>query len=360
MSRHLFFAANTPDGFYQCFDDIMFLDEAQKIIYLKGSSGCGKSTLMKKVASAFENMGSSVDYIHCSNNITDLDGICVRDYGLSIIDATAPHVCDPSVPVAIDEILNLADYIGREQIAVHAGELLELSEQKKPYYEKACRYLSAAYVIYRNNHSIRERLLNKGELNSIIDRETAGLALQPTEKPGRNRRMFAGAVTPQGLTNYLDTMLDGYSIVRIDGEDGTGSGALLAQIQKTANEGGLDTETCYSPWNTTKAEHLFIPELHICYLTKHEYCSVTENVLRVIDLNSLCDTTELAKYNEELAYNKKLFDELLVKSMKMMADQKIVHDRVEEIYVPCMDFESINAYTLNLIGRLTALPDKRE
>lgn len=58
MARHMFFGGNTPNGFYGRFGDILFLEEAKKIIYLKGSSGSGKSTLMRKVAATFEEKES--------------------------------------------------------------------------------------------------------------------------------------------------------------------------------------------------------------------------------------------------------------------------------------------------------------
>lgn len=356
MARHLFFGANTPDGFYQCFSDILFFEDAQKIIYLKGSSGSGKSTLMRKVAAAFETRGSKVDYIHCSNAANDLDGICVRDYGVSMVDATAPHVCDPMFPIALDEILNLADYINADLVKPYAGKLMELQKRKKPYYEKAYRYLNAAYRIYENNASIYQSALNAYQLSQCISKECAMLSEKSYgKKPGRNRRMFSSAITPQGYTHYLDTLLDGYQIVRVAGELGMGFDTLLARLQTCANAHGLDTETCYLPFAPQKAEHLFLPALGICYLSGHEYAPALPQADRTINLYKICDAQYLQAHEEELKYNRKSFDTLLTRSMEMMAAQKEVHDAVEKIYVPSMDFAGLDTCADSLIAKLTQL-----
>ncbi|MCC8022922.1 MAG: hypothetical protein LIO46_03975 [Clostridiales bacterium] len=72
----------------------------------------------------------------------------------------------------------------------------------------------------------------------------------------------------------------------------------------------------------------------------------------MLDMNKLCDTAGLTRYEEELSSNKALFEALFHQSMEMMAAQKAVHDKVEEIYKPSMDFGGVDACTAALIERL--------
>lgn len=361
MARHMFFGGNTPEGFYGRFGDILFLDEAKKIIYLKGSSGSGKSTLMRKVAAVYEEKGIAVDYIHCSNNVTDLDGICIRELGISMVDATAPHVCDPTVPVAIDEIFNLADFIGRDAVREHGDELRKLQEKKKPYYHKAYSYLNAAYKIYQNNIYINQRVLDQVKLKAAIEAEVKSFADQPlAEQPGRNRGLFASAVSPQGMVNYLDTLTAGKKVVALNGENGMGMDQMLAAIRDMANSRGYDTESCLCTLDTKKMDHLLIPELNLAYVTLNDYHSTEQETDRAIDFKQFCDNGELAGYAEEMAYNKRMFEELLVRAMEMMDAQKVVHDEIEKIYVASMDFEGLDEafYTImNIIGVSTSMSD---
>lgn len=343
MARHMFFGGNTPDGFYGIFGDILFLDEAKKIIYLKGSSGSGKSTLMRKVAAVFEQQGIAVDYIHCSNNVTDLDGICIREKGVCMVDATAPHVCDPAVPVAIDEIFNLADFIKRDQVREHGGMLLKLQGQKKPYYRKAYRYLNAACKIYDNNRDINQQALNQVTLRAAIEAEAGLFAGTPlSDRPGRNRNMFASAVSPQGMVSFLDDLAEGKQIIALKGENGMGMEQMLTAVRDMANSRGYDTESCLCTLDTDKTDHLLIPELELAYITLNDYHDTKLKIDRVIDFEQFCDLNWLEEYRGEKQYNKKIFDELLDKSMNMMNAQKVVHDEIEKIYVSSMDFQGLD------------------
>lgn len=343
MARHMFFGGNTPDGFYGRFGDILFLDEAKKIIYLKGSSGSGKSTLMKKVAAYFEEKGIEVDYIHCSNNVTDLDGICIREKGISMVDATAPHVCDPTVPVAIDEIFNLADFIGRADVQTQAGELLKLQGQKKPYYYKAYNYLNAACTIYKNNSYINRQALDEGKLKRAIERETKVFYTEPmSERSGRNRSFFASAVSPQGMVSYLDHLIKGKTVVALRGENGMGMERMLKALRDAVNSRGYDTETCLCTLDVDKMDHLLVPELNLAFITYNEYHATDQKIDRVIEFEGFCDSDTLKQYSEEKNYNKKQFEELLYKSMNMMDAQKVVHDKIEKIYVASMNFAGLD------------------
>ncbi len=343
MARHMFFGGNTPNGFYSRFQDILFLDEAKKIIYLKGSSGGGKSTLMRKVADTFEKKGEEVDFIHCSNNVTDLDGICIRGKGISMVDATAPHVCDPSVPVAIDEIFNLADFIDRTYVQKHAKELHKLQVQKKPYYHKAYTYLNSACKIYENNIYMNQMALNQVKLMTSIEAEVKPFYLELlSDQPGLNRSFFASAVSPQGMVSYLDSLIKDMTIIALKGECGMGMEQMLYSIRDMANSRGYYTESCLCTLDTKKIDHLLIPEKNLAYITLNKYHTTKHPINRVINFNEFCDMDCLMENSEEIEYNKKIFEELLQKSMKMMDDQKIVHDKIEKIYIASMDFSGLD------------------
>ena len=362
MARHMFFGGNTPNGFYGRFGDILFLNEAKKIIYLKGSSGSGKSTLMKKVAAVFEKQGIEVDYIHCSNNVTDLDGICIRERGICMVDATAPHVCDPSVPVAIDEIFNLADFIGRDYIQEHAGELLRLQAEKKPYYHKAYGYLNAACKIYANNTYINRQSLDQVKLLAAIETETELFRPKPlSDRPGINRSFFASAVSPQGKVSYLDTLIKGKKVIALKGDSGMGMERMLAAVRDMAGSRGYDTESCLCTLDVEKMDHLIIPGQNLAYITLNDYHTTEQPVDRVIDFTDFCDVDWLKEYSEEMKYNKDAFDELLLKAMNMMDAQKVVHDQIEKIYVAGMDFAGLDQalYTVLDIIRSTGADSGR-
>lgn len=353
MARHMFFGGNTPDGFIHHFDDILFADERSRMLYLKGASGSGKSTLMRRVGEAFERRGERVDYIHCSNNVEDLDGLCIRSRGIAMVDATAPHACDPLLPVAVGEIFNTADHLDR-RVAAQADRLLALQAQKKPGYDKATAYLSAACTVLGNNAALYRAARDEAALQRRIRQELAPLEGRPiADRPGRNRRMFAAAVTPQGNVNFISTLVEGLQVVALLGCDGMGTDLLLQRLQSEANLRGLDTEGLYCPINPRRLDHLILPELGLCYTTCNSFHDAELPAERSIDFESLLARRSLREREGELSYNRALFEELQQRAVDTMAAQKELHDQIEAIYREAMDFDSLTGACDRLIEQLT-------
>lgn len=86
-----FLGANSPQGFYSLYDQLIDPAQARAIYILKGGPGCGKSSLMRRVAQRAEEMGEHVEYIHCSGDPDSLDAILLPARKTAIADGTAPH-----------------------------------------------------------------------------------------------------------------------------------------------------------------------------------------------------------------------------------------------------------------------------
>ena len=84
-----FLGANSPNGFYSLYDQLIDLESAQAVYLLKGGPGCGKSSFMRRVARHAEAAGYSVQYILCSGDPDSLDAIVIPDLSIALVDATA-------------------------------------------------------------------------------------------------------------------------------------------------------------------------------------------------------------------------------------------------------------------------------
>ena len=343
MSRHFFPGGNTPAGFHSYFDNISF--NGERTIYLKGASGCGKSTFMKKTAAAFENIGFEVEFFHCSNDAESLDGICVPKAEVSIIDGTAPHISDPAVPVARDEIFNMADFINPETAAKRKDELSGLLQMKKQCFDKAYGYLAAACSVYRNNTYIYSQCLDMAKLNaSIIETLSVFDQAGRPVKAGRNRKLFASALTPDGFVNFLESLINKKTIYILVGETGSGTDIFLERIRETANLRGFDSESLYCPLTAGKLEHLIIPEMELCFTTSNKYYRTGFRASsRKIDFADFLNKDLLAESKSEMDYNSIMFEELAGKAAETLASQRILHERIEEIYISAMDFDKLTS-----------------
>ena len=112
--RDIFPGGNTPFGFHSYYNYILSQRKAQKFFCIKGGPGVGKSTLMKDLAELYISKGENVDRFWCSSDPSSLDGVLLKDRNVAIVDGTAPHIIDPVNPGAVDEIVNLGDFLNAE------------------------------------------------------------------------------------------------------------------------------------------------------------------------------------------------------------------------------------------------------
>lgn len=351
MSRHFFPGGNTPGGFFTYFSNIAF--NGERTVYLKGASGSGKSTFMRAVAAAFEDRGFAVEYFHCSNDPASLDGIRIPGAGLCIVDATAPHVQDPAIPVAHDDLFNMAAFIDPLAVRPYKDELQRLARAKKQFYDKAYGYLAAAWAVYRNNGRIYRQFLDRGGLNGPVLEAVALLdAAGRPGRAGRDRKLFAGALTPEGLVNTLDSLTDLGTIYVLKGEPGMGTDVFLEHMQQAAGLRGLDTESLCCPLDPGTMEHLIIPALNLGFFTQGRlWRAEMPSHAREIAFAAFLEEGVEA-YREEIDYNNAMFDELTGRAVRTLAAQKENHDKVEEIYIAGMDFGALNAACEKMIARL--------
>ena len=106
---NIFPGANTSNGFYSYFDYIIPKD-INRVFCFKGVPIVGNSSLMKKVARDFVEKGYDVEVFPCSSDPSSLDAVVIKKLKVVLLDATAPHIVDPKIPGAIDEIVNFGDF----------------------------------------------------------------------------------------------------------------------------------------------------------------------------------------------------------------------------------------------------------
>ncbi len=88
--KKLFPGGNTSQGFYSYYDYVIS-PNATRIFIIKGGPGVGKSSLMRSIGETMLERGYDVEYHCCSSDNGSLDGVCIPQIGVALIDGTAPH-----------------------------------------------------------------------------------------------------------------------------------------------------------------------------------------------------------------------------------------------------------------------------
>ncbi|ODM25709.1 PRK06851 family protein [Acetivibrio mesophilus] len=352
--RHMFPGGNTSQGFFSYYDYILSQEEANRIICIKGGPGVGKSTFMKKIGDEMLDMGYDVEFMHCSSDNNSLDGVVIPSLKIALLDGTAPHVVDPKNPGAVDEIIHLGDFWDEEGLRKNKEDILKDNKEVGRTFKRAYRYIKAAYSIYEDNIEIVSWCIDNAKVtklseklkNEILGDKDIG------DRQGKDRKLFASAITPNGLVNYLDTLINTSKVYVLKGMPGTGTERVVEKIKEAAVERGHDVESFYCALNPYRLEHLIIPALNVSIITSNDYHSADGKNSVEYNLDDYLDTSELQKYKETLENNRSNFDMLLNTAVKTIAKAKAFHDNMENYYIPNMDFDAVQRcyeVTLNRI-----------
>ncbi len=355
--KRVFPGGNTSKGFYSFYDYIIEGD-AEHIYVIKGGPGVGKSTFMRTIAQELLDRGYKVEYHHCSSDIDSLDGVVFPELRVALIDGTAPHLVDPKAPGCVDEILYLGDYWDEKKLRETRADILRLNAKISEFFQRAYRYLAAAESVYQD----WEATIGKRMCSGYINQQAAELitkifADRPvTAVEGRIRRLFASAITPDGMINHLETLIDPMPLkIVLQGLPGTGRSKLLNLLAEAAIQRGFNLEMFHCALNPDRVEHLVIPDLGVAITTSeepHAYKGHKSDLW--VNLDSGLTKNESPDDAEVLATVQKYYWELLGVAISYIRKAKETHDAMEKLYIPTMDFKAIAALRQKILTKILA------
>lgn len=357
--RYVFPGGNTAFGFHSFYDDII-RNAFKRLFILKGGPGVGKSALIKNIGSQLLQQGYDIEYHCCSSDKNSFDGLLVPSLGIAIVDGTAPHIIDPQLPGAVDEIVNLGNFWHEKGLIELKDEIKTLTRQIKHLFARAYNYLAQAKLLNEDQESYYQasNCLNIPELNYTANRLVEKIfPKRHYRRTPKVRHLFATAITPQGLTNHLPNLFDGLAKrYIISGAPGTGKATIVHKLYETAISLGYDVEAYHCALIPTKIEHLILPELDTGVITSagpHTYQPQPPD--EVIDLDQLVDQNLLATYRDDLETANQRFEAALQKALEFLARVKEYRDKLESYYVANMDFKAINDFVIQLNDRIQEL-----
>ncbi len=325
MTKLYFPGANTGAGFYSRFDGILAPWSKPHYKYiLKGGPGVGKNTLMRKVARRAADAGYDVEEFRCASDPDSLDAIRVPALGLIMLDGTAPHSIDPSLPGIEGEILDLGRFVKRDAFAQHRTELETLFLENKACYRKAYALLRAARTLY--THALEEAAasLDGEAVNAYFAEHVSDAA------KGGHRALFTASATPRGIIDYSETHLP-KGCTRVSGLVGEAVLSLAEQHMQ-----GKQAEICYGFLDPAHPQSI---------MTEESALAVTETG---DTLERLCKTpvSAHARYCYAEAYA------LAARACTVLGDALSLHDRIEAIYRQFVDYDHVNRESAALLAKL--------
>ncbi len=346
-----FLGANSPSGFYSLYAQLIPLDSANTLYIIKGGAGCGKSTLMRRVARQAAQAGETVEYILCSGDPDSLDAVVLPRLKVALVDGTAPHVVEPKYPGVVEEYVNLGKAYNRAGLAAIRGDIMSAMDGYKEHYQRAYRCLDAAGEIMDD---VRATVLTQ-ELEQRLAKRARGIVSREIKagkgKPeGTVRQRFLDGVTHKGVLTLYDTAFAQCPrIYQLEDSFGLAH-TMLSVLLSAGVQAGLDAVACPDPMFPERLRHLLLPQLGLGFVSTAPAQPCPSAPYRRLRLDAMADSDLMRRSRPRLRFSKKVSAALVEEAVSSLAQAKALHDDLEALYNPYVDFHLVEE-TADAIAR---------
>ncbi len=354
MFSSFFLGANSGGGFHSFYKELIDLSKAHAVYILKGGPGSGKSSLMRRVMKKAEENSIPVEKIYCSSDPDSLDGVVFPTLGTAIVDGTAPHVTEPSFPLAVEQYVNLGQFADIPKIQEHKKEIIEVKNKYSAYFDHVYRMCACAEKIDDELFDIALGAISvealKKKARAIASREIVGKGSGAEAK-----RRFCEAISPKGYLSLLSGCEEEAKRIYII-EDSYGlSHFILSEIKSACLSAGYPCITCHSPLKPSQISHLLIPELSIAFISSSRDIPINLEYYRKIRLDSKVEAALEGSARANARNLRRIRRAFLGNACELLSSAKLVHDELEEIYNPHIDFERLYAFADEFASKLLSL-----
>lgn len=319
MDTVFFLAANSGRGFYSLYDGF---PERRGVFLsiIKGGPGTGKSGFMRRISAAAKQSGLDTEEIICSGDPDSLDALYIPALGRAWMDGTAPHVREPKVFAADAGYEDLGRFCAHPLGKNDAALAREIDRDYKAVYAQAYRLLAAAAQTADCAHQAPLFCAGAEKISDLIGE--AG-------EPGFIKRRFLRAVSCKGRVRLAGTLRELCPRAVMLSDEGLEHAARLAEGN------GLSAVVCPQPLRPDKLDAVLLPERSLAFVSRAWERESTESI------EAECENQYAP-----------LLDELLDAACAQLAKAKGMHDELERVYRPYMDFSALTEYTEGVISSL--------
>lgn len=296
MIQTYFLGANSRDGFASLYRGFPG-GRGDYLHIVKGGPGTGKSGFMRRIGAAAEAHGLDVHYVLCSGDPASLDGVYLPERRLAWADGTAPHSLEPRCFGVDGDYVNLGLFCRTPLAQPDREQVQALQRRYQALYREVYRLLA--------DDRPPERYTAAGRAPSELLRGiSVGAAL-----PCPSERRFLHTVSCEG-----EYRLEGEAeklCKRIEPVTDSELAALSLELQRR----DWPAIRCPSPLDPARLEAVLLPWADLGFAAPFVPAA---------------PEAALAKLREA----------------------KALHDEMEAVYRPYMDFDALTAFTDETIRKL--------
>lgn len=328
MNLNYFLGANSCRGFYSLYGSFP-PGEGSFLHIIKGGPGNGKSGFMRRLAAAAEEKGLEVETVLCSGDPDSLDGIYIPALRQAWCDGTAPHVTEPAAFAVDADYVNLGAFC-RLPVSSPDGEQIQgLNRAYKALYRQAYALLSAAASVRDAAPEESPPAWLSGYIGGILDRELR----QVPARPQPELRRFFSAISCQGHVHLNEEISKLCKLIYVFD---TGAPAALALVLREAQARGARLILSPDPLDPVRLSAVLLPDCGLAF----------------VDPGWELPGCQHIQLKPAPSPSPAPFAALMEQALEKLRQAKALHDQLEAVYKPYMDFPALDAFTAQEIEKL--------
>ena len=336
-----FVASNSAEGFFSYYHEVFDHPRVKRVFAIKGGPGTGKSRFLREVAMRGEQAGCRCEYIYCSSDPDSLDGVILScgEESIALMDATFPHVYEPSRPGVREEIINLGAFWDRAELVKRAETIETLNQTKAQAYERAYRYLAGIGRLCQNRDALVKPFVDFGGIATLAKR-----MMRDVREEGKSE-IYPTLMRSIGMRGevMLDTFLRQASKIYLI-EDCRGIASYLMQeLLSFAKQKGLRVRLSYDPVLTDRLDGMFLCESRLAFVVASPQSCVYP--CKQIRMRRFLDTASMKGVRGEVNFCERMRRLMMEGATGALARVRELHFLVEKEYISSMQFSEKENFT---------------
>ena len=259
---------------------------------------------------------------------------------------------EPKYPGVVERYVNLGRCYDTAALSPLRGEIMSCMSGYKDCYHRAYRCLDAAAQIVSD---MRATLLTPA-LDEKMQRRAAGILGREVHRrkgraPGAVTQRFLSAITHRGEMTLFETAQAQCSRIYELADSYGLSHTMLTHLLAGITAAGYDVVACPSPMAPERLEHLLVPQLGLAFLSSTA-APVPCHPYRRIRLDAMAGADLLRRNRPRLRFAKKVSAALVDEAVSSLAQAKQMHDALEALYNPHVNFTRVDAMAREIIEEI--------
>lgn len=338
-----FLGANTPAGFRSLFERSYSAEQSWRVYIIKGGPGTGKSTLMKRLCERALEQKIFHERIHCSSDPDSLDGVMLPEERVAVFDGTAPHVLEPTLAGACEQLVNIGQAWDSRLLFERRGEIARLTAGCALLHSQATDMLACAAAFRRRISDSALERLDRQKLYRAANRLSERCPSPRRARRGVERLRLMSAVTPDGVT-AAKSLAPFDRVAPVGDRCFAPSGLLMAALREALLDKGLDIIVCPCSQDHSRIEHIIVPSHDMCYTVRGDAFALPEQERedRAIRCERFLPSSYFREQKRPLAIARSQAARFTQLASDRMRQAREIHDRLETLYRSAMDYGIVN------------------